>query len=110
MALSATIGITKTTATLSRLTCSLNCMAHVSAQTWQMLNVGDGNAIIHSEATPAMQNHNSLNLLTVLQLNMSHPLKSKSPFLAWKSFDSESCIGPTFDEERLVNHTLKFKD
>ena len=54
MALSAKIGITKTTATLSRLTCSLNnFMAHVSAQTRQMLNVGDGNAIIHSEATPA---------------------------------------------------------
>ena len=53
MALSAIIGITKTTATLSRLTCSLNFMAHVSAQTRQMLNVGDGNAIIHSEATAA---------------------------------------------------------
>ena len=53
MALSAKMGITKTTATLSRLTCSLNFMAHVSAQTRQVLNVGEGNAIIHSEATPA---------------------------------------------------------
>ena len=53
MALSAKIGITKTTATLSILTCSLNFMAHVLAQTRQMLNVGDGNAIIHSEATAA---------------------------------------------------------
>ena len=53
MALSAKNGITKTTATLSRLTCSLNFMAHGSAQTRQMLNVGEGNAIIHSEATPA---------------------------------------------------------
>ena len=53
MALSAKIGITKTTANLSRLICSLNFMAHVSAQTRQMLDVGDGNAIIHSEATAA---------------------------------------------------------
>ena len=53
VALSAKIGITKTTATLSRLTCSLNFMAHVTAQTRQMLNVGDDNAIIHSEATAA---------------------------------------------------------
>ena len=53
MALSAKNGITKTTATLSRLICTFNFMAHVSAQTRHMLNVGEGNAIIHSEATPA---------------------------------------------------------
>ena len=53
MTLSAKNCITKTTANLSRLTCSFNSMAHVSAQTRQLLNVGDGNAIIHSEATPA---------------------------------------------------------
>ncbi len=30
-----------------------NFRAHILAQTRQMLNVGDGNAILHSEATPA---------------------------------------------------------
>ena len=33
-----------------------------------------------------------LHLFTVLHLNMSQPLKSKSPFLARKSLDNESCI------------------
>ena len=51
MALSAKIGITKTT--LSRWTLPFNFIAHMSAQTRQMVNVGDGNAILHSEATPA---------------------------------------------------------
>ena len=74
--------------------------------TRQMLNVGDGNAIIHSEATAARfspklyrddtrYSHHvmgPLNLFTVLQLKMSQPLKSKSRFVAWKSLDSESCI------------------
>ena len=55
MALSAKIGITKTTETLSRLTCSINFMAHVSAQTRQMLNAKcrGRNAIIHCEHTLA---------------------------------------------------------
>ena len=39
--------------TLSRWTLPFNFRAHISAQTRQMLNVGDGNAILHSEATPA---------------------------------------------------------
>ena len=30
-----------------------NFRAHISAQTRQMLNIGDGNAILHSEGTPA---------------------------------------------------------
>ena len=39
--------------TLSRWTLPFNFRAHISAQTRQMLNVGDCNAILHSEATPA---------------------------------------------------------
>ncbi len=51
VALSAKIGITKTT--ISRWTLPFNFRAHTSAQTRQIRNVVDGNAILHSEATPA---------------------------------------------------------
>ena len=52
VALSAKIGITKTT--VSRWTLPFNFRAHTSAQTRQMLNVGGGRyAILHSEASPA---------------------------------------------------------
>ena len=87
---------------------SFNFRAQISAKTRQMLNGGDGNAIIHNEATLAkIKRDNSdegnivkileqfkvfapLNLFTVLQLKTSQPLKSKNPFLARKSLDSQS--------------------
>ena len=46
------VGSTKTTTALSRWTLSFNFRAQISAQTRQMLNGGDGNAIVHNEATP----------------------------------------------------------
>ena len=84
MALSTKIGITKTT--LSRWTLPLNFRAHISAQTRQMLNVGDGNAILHSEATPAKiktQRDNSV---------QNNIVRIQAIVLAWKSLDSHSCI------------------
>ena len=136
MALSAKIGITKTT--LWRWTLPFNFRAHISAQTWQMLNVGDGNGILHSEATPTRiktQRDNSVQSNIVRILNgvkiqkhfkvftpldasieslHSIAIKDVATIDIRESRFSMEELGQsqlyTFDEERLVNATVKFRD
>ena len=128
VALSAKIGITKTTETLSRLTCSLNFMAHVSAQTRQMLNVGDGmrsstvkihwpesrlrwtiqsNAIswrykVFTPLDGSIESLHSIVIKYVATPEIEESLSSMEELEQRKLY--------TFDEERLANATVKFRD
>ena len=134
--MSAKIGITKTT--LSRWTLPFNSRAHISAQTRQMLNVGDGNAILYSEATPTRiktQRDNSVLGYIVRILNSvkiqenfkvftpldgsieslhSIAIKDVATLEIRESRFSMEELGQsqlyTFDEERLVNAIVKFRD
>ena len=132
VALSAKTSITKTTATLSRCTLLFNFRADISTQTRQMLNVGDSITIIHIEATPARiknQSDNSVqsNIVKIQEyfkvfipldgsIESLHSIAIKyvaTPEIQESLLSAEE-LGQskldTFDEESLVNATVKFRD
>ena len=129
-----------TKTTLPRWTLPFNFRAHcISPQTRQMLNVGDGNAILHNETTPARiktQRDNSVQkqyredtsnsvkiqehfkVFTPLDgsIESLHSIAIKdvaTPEIRVSRFSMEE-LGQsqlyTFDEERLVNVIVKFRD